>query len=41
MWPDLYATVLCQLELDPRKLEAPRRRTLKIGFSVPIKSIVA
>jgi hypothetical protein len=38
---DIHATVLHQLGLDPRKLEVPGRKRLKIDFGTPIKQILA
>ena len=38
---DVHATVLHQLGLDPRKLEAPGRKRLEIDFGKPIREIIA
>jgi len=37
---DIHATVLHQLGLDPRKLEAPGRKRLELDFGKPIEEII-
>jgi hypothetical protein len=38
--PDIHATVLYQLGLDPRKLEVPGRKRLEIDYGQPIRAIM-